>query len=252
MSKSASSPNPQTAFNPNLPESSLAYFWKLPHNTESDPKKIVTALHERIKELNCLYGISQLAEQYADSLDYLLKELVNFLPLSWQYPEFACCRITYDDTIYQSRKFKNTKWQQSSPILLFHKQVGKVVIFYTHECPPADEGPFLKEERVLIDAIAKQIGNIFMRITMEKELQETNRQLKLERQTLKETNSALRAVMSQIEAEKKGDKPKYSAKRRKNNDSNITCLNSGNSQSSNEIRGVVEDQFGGDCFTFYQ
>jgi DNA-binding CsgD family transcriptional regulator len=195
-------PSSSSDFNPDFSEQSLTDYWKLPQSTESDPQKIVIALHERIKELNCLYGISQLADHYADSIEHLLKGLVNFLPLSWQYPEFACCRITYNDTIYQSRKFKNTQWQQFSSILLFDEPVGDVTILYTRKCPPADEGPFLKEERLLIDAIAKQVGNVLMRITMEKKLQETNRQLTLERQTLKETNSALRAVMAQIEAEK--------------------------------------------------
>jgi DNA-binding CsgD family transcriptional regulator len=203
MSKSLSLSNKPTEPDSNFPDQPFVYFWKLPQSTESEPHKLVIALRERIKELNCLYGISQLAEKYSDSIDNLLKELVNFLPYSWQYPEYACSKITYNNKIYKSKEFKNTKWQQASPILLFNNKVGEVSIFYTQECPPADEGPFLKEERVLIEAIAERVGNILLRISMEKELQETNRQLKVERQTLKETNAALRTVMAQIEAEKK-------------------------------------------------
>jgi DNA-binding CsgD family transcriptional regulator len=70
------------------------------------------------------------------------------------------------------------------------------------ECPPADEGPFLKEERALLDAVAEQIGTIATRISADLELQETNRQLTLEHKALQESNTALRIVLARIEQEK--------------------------------------------------
>jgi DNA-binding NarL/FixJ family response regulator len=68
--------------------------------------------------------------------------------------------------------------------------------------PASDEGPFLKEERALLDAVAEQIGTIATRISAELELQEINHQLTLEREALQETNTALRVLMSRIEQEK--------------------------------------------------
>jgi DNA-binding CsgD family transcriptional regulator len=80
--------------------------------------------------------------------------------------------------------------------------VGECSIFYLEECPPSDEGPFLKEERALLDAVAEQIGTIATRISADLELQETNRQLTLERKALQESNTALRIVLARIEQEK--------------------------------------------------
>ncbi|MBN2238201.1 MAG: LuxR family transcriptional regulator [Dehalococcoidales bacterium] len=160
------------------------------------------ALRERIKELNCLYGISQLAERYQDSIEDLLQELVNFLPFSWQYPEVTCARILYRGETYTSDRFEVTPWRQSSLIYMYHEAVGECAIFYLEECPPSDEGPFLKEERALLDAVAEQIGTIATRITADLELQEINRQLTLERQALQEANTALRLVMARVEQEK--------------------------------------------------
>ena len=71
------------------------------------------------------------------------------------------------------------------------------------ERPKADDGPFLKEERALLEGIAQRIGEIALRIMAEKELQENNRQLLLERKALKDANAALRVVLSNIEDEKK-------------------------------------------------
>jgi len=176
--------------------------WRIPFSSETEPTKVERALRERIKELNCLYGISQLAERHPDSIGDLLKDIVHFLPFSWQYPEITCARIEFEGRTYKSKDFKVTRWRQSSPISMYKESSGEVAIFYLEECPPADEGPFLKEERVLLDAVAERIGSAAMRIAAENELQETNRQLTVEREALRESNAALRTVLARIEEEK--------------------------------------------------
>ncbi len=185
-----------------FPNTELARLWRIPFNYETDQPMVEKALHERIKELNCLYGVAQLAERHFNSLDGLLEELVNFLPYSWQYPDITCARIVFKDNIYKSDNFKVTEWRQSSRIYVYSEPVGEVTIFYLEECPPADEGPFLKEERALLDALTDQIGTIASRISAEMELQEINKQLSLERKALQESNLALQTVLARIEEEK--------------------------------------------------
>ncbi len=185
-----------------FPSKELALLWRIPFPTEIEPAKMESALRERIKELNCLYGISQLADRNLYSLDNLLGEIVNFLPHSWQYPEITCARIIFKGKTYMSDKFEVTNWRQSSRIYMYHEAVGEVGIFYLEECHPADEGPFLEEERALLDAVAEQIGTIATRIASDLELQEANQQLTLEREALQESNTALRIVMARIEQEK--------------------------------------------------
>ncbi len=148
--------------------------WRIPFNDDMEPSKIESALRERIKELNCLYGIAQLADVHADSVDGLLRDLVNFLPLSWQYPEITGARIMFRDKTYKSKGFKVTKWRQASRILVYNEPVGEVAMFYMEERPPAGEGPFLREERALLDAVAERIGAAAAHISAERELQETN------------------------------------------------------------------------------
>jgi DNA-binding CsgD family transcriptional regulator len=187
---------------PDFPED-ISRLWRIPLNRDIEPAKLVVALRERIKELNCLYGLSQLSERHPDSIEGLLRDLVDFLPFSWQYPDITCARIVFRGATYTSRNFKLTKWRQSSQINMYNEPVGEVTILYLEECPPMDEGPFLKEERVLLDALAERIGSAAMRIAAELELQESNNQLMLERQALKEANAALRGVLKRIEEEKK-------------------------------------------------
>jgi len=185
-----------------FPSKELARLWRIPFSNETEKPKIKNALHERVKELNCLYGVSQLAERHFNSLDNLLEELVNFLPHSWQYPDIACARIIFKENTYKSKGFKVTEWRQSSRIYVYSEPVGEVTIFYLEECPPADKGPFLAEERALLDALADQIGTIATRISAEMELQDINKQLSLERKALQESNTALKTVLTRIEEEK--------------------------------------------------
>ena len=77
---------------PGLSNTELAHLWRIPFSEETDGDKVEIALRERIKELNCLYGISQLAERNFNSLDNILESLVDFLPHSWQYPDVTCSR----------------------------------------------------------------------------------------------------------------------------------------------------------------
>ena len=81
----------------------LFNLWRIPFYNEVEPSKLVVALRERIKELNCLYGITYLAERHSDSIEDLLRELVFFLPYSWQYPEITCAKIMFEGKTYKSK-----------------------------------------------------------------------------------------------------------------------------------------------------
>jgi DNA-binding CsgD family transcriptional regulator len=177
--------------------------WRIQDSDESDPLKMELALRERIKELNCLYGITQMAESGPESLDDFLSRVVGLLPESWQYPDITCSRINYEGKTYKTSIFKASKWHQSAQIFVFGEPKGQVEVHYMEERPPLYEGPFLREERTLLDAVAERIGAVAMRLAAEKELQETNRQLMVERQSLQEANTALRTVLARIEEEKK-------------------------------------------------
>ncbi len=176
--------------------------WCILPSEESDPPKIERALRERIKELNCLYGITRLTESGPDSLEEFLRRVANILPPSWQYPEITCARITFQGQTYKTEGFKVSKWRQAARIMMFGEPVGEVEVFYTEQRPALYEGPFLREERTLLDAVAENIGAVAMRLSAEMKLQETNKQLTVEREALREANAALRAVLTRIEEEK--------------------------------------------------
>ena len=141
--------------------------------------KLTHDLGERMKELNCLYGISHITEKPGISLEEIYQGVVEIIPASWQYPEITCARIVLEDQIYKTNNFNETDWKQSSDILVRGERIGCVDVFYLEERPEIDEGPFLQEERALLDGIAERLGKITERKRAEEMLRESEENYKL-------------------------------------------------------------------------
>ncbi|MFQ6129445.1 MAG: PAS domain S-box protein [Candidatus Hadarchaeaceae archaeon] len=134
-------------------------------------RKRTSDLRDRVKELNCLYGISDLVEKPGTTtLEEILQGVVNLIPPAWQYPVITCARILVEDKEYKTKNFKETNWRQASDIIVRGERIGAVEVYYLEERPESDEGPFLKEERSLINAIAKRMGGIIEHKRAEEEL----------------------------------------------------------------------------------
>jgi hypothetical protein len=117
-------------------------------------------LRERIKELDCLYKLTKLIEKNEDSLEKIMQGAIDLLLVSWQYPEITCARIHYREQAFQSNNFKPTQWKQKAPIVISGLKEGVVEVYYLKKSPRLDEGPFLKEERLLIDAVSNRDINV--------------------------------------------------------------------------------------------
>jgi len=130
---------------------------------EKHVKTRTAELGERVKELNCLYGISAVVEQPGITLNEILQTAAALLPPAWQYNEVACARIWLNDHQYTSESFQETDWKQTSHILVHGEIRGGVEVYYLEEMPTAEEGSFLQAERKLINAVAERLGRIVER-----------------------------------------------------------------------------------------
>lgn len=121
------------------------------------------ALRERVKELTCLYGLMQLAVRPGMTAEDILRGTVALLPPAWQYPAVTAGRIVVDDRSYVTANFRETAHMQSAPIVVRGKRRGSIDVVYVEERPALDEGPFLKEERSLLNTIAQHVALIVAR-----------------------------------------------------------------------------------------
>ncbi len=138
---------------------------------EDELKEANWALGERVKELHCLYGINEITEQPGVTIEEIMERVLTLIPPAWQHPAVTCARITVDGKTYRSETFKETNWRLASDIeVAGGETLGVVEVFYTEEMPVFAEGPFLEEERDLIDAIAYKLGIIVAQKSMEEAL----------------------------------------------------------------------------------
>ena len=126
--------------------------------TEIGLKKIMYEKTERLKELSCINQTTSILKS-EKSVENALRQVVYIMPDAWQYPENTVARISYDGNEYLSPNFIATKWRQRQPFLTIDDKVGEIEVYYTKEFPDMDEGPFMKEERDLINNISTLICN---------------------------------------------------------------------------------------------
>jgi PAS domain S-box-containing protein len=117
-------------------------------------------LAKGVRELDCLYGISHLREREDASLEEMFQKAVELLPPSWRYSEVACARISLRERKWETENFQETTWRQHADIFVHGELSGAVDVYYLEERPDMDEGPFLREERDLLYAVAERMGRI--------------------------------------------------------------------------------------------
>ena len=127
------------------------------------------ALRERIKELTCLYGLARIASQPERNLDDILGDIAALLPPAWQHPEVAVARLVLDGVSHATGAFPPGCPTQSADIVLRGTTRGRVEVGYTESKPTLHEGPFLTEERSLLNEVARQTAFIIDRQQAEEE-----------------------------------------------------------------------------------
>ena len=118
------------------------------------------ALKERVKELTCLYGIAQVADQKEASLDQVLSGVVSLIPPAMQFPDITSASVLLDGRRFETERRGPDEAVLSSSIVVESVPRGRLeVIYSTHPTTPGED-PFLPEERSLVREIARQVGLI--------------------------------------------------------------------------------------------
>ena len=138
----------------------------------TERRKTENELRERVKELQCLHDVSEVIDT-VDDRDDMIAKVARCIPVGWQYPEITRARILFDGQQHVSSDFDATPWLQSSDIIVAGQRRGAIDVFHLEERPTLDEGPFLEQERQLIDSLARVVGEAVQRRESEETLSES-------------------------------------------------------------------------------
>lgn len=119
------------------------------------------ALAERMKELGVIHSVSDLFEAKNVELGEIFQRTVDLLPTAWQYPEFACARITLGNRTFQNANFREPRWQLQEPILVDGEKVGALEVGYSESLPDGTRPEFLVEEEDLLITLARRLSEAY-------------------------------------------------------------------------------------------
>ena len=154
--------------------------------------KLVEAQEKlRAKEHQAFNGLAELYRGQDIEQDKLLQKFVDNLPTSWQFPEIACASLVLDYKEFHTQNFGESAWKQSAPVEVYGSIVGSLQVGYLEERPVEDEGPFLKEERALINALGRRLAVIIEQKQAEGKLVENYKKLNISYQKEKHLRQEL-------------------------------------------------------------
>ncbi|MFP4620260.1 MAG: PEP/pyruvate-binding domain-containing protein [Bacteroidales bacterium] len=150
-------------------------------NGNGEYEKLLAENKERLKELSCINRTGKIIKEQK-SIEETLQKIALILPKGWQYPEYTTARIRYDDKEYRCATFTESPWIQTQTFETIENKKGVIEIYYTKKFISLDEGPFLKEERDLINNLANMIEGYINSIKAKEILYKEREDKKLLRQ----------------------------------------------------------------------
>jgi len=108
-----------------------------------------------------------------------MRGTVNLLSHAYQYPDVTCAKAVLGSRESATKNYGETRWKQQADIIVNEKKAGFLQICYLEERPISYEGPFLKEERDLMDTIAERFGRIVERIETQEVLKSSEKRLEM-------------------------------------------------------------------------
>ena len=120
-------------------------------------------LFARVNEQKCLQKIFTITDNDDAPLDTLMEQVIFAMQQGWQYPDITSIKIMYDGLIYHTANYLDTPWMLTSENLTETGDAVTLSVAYREERPDEDEGPFFKEEHILLDTILSRLTDIINR-----------------------------------------------------------------------------------------
>lgn len=141
-----------------------------------EQQRLLAAIRERVKEVTCTYGLSELTDG-PDALEELLTKAAELIPPAMQYPEVAVASIVLDGQSHAKSAFE-VKAGLRTPLVIGGAERGWVEVAYTEDCPRLGEAEFLPEEVELLATVARQVSGLVERRENRAEREKLERRLR--------------------------------------------------------------------------
>lgn len=131
----------------------------------------------RLRQLNCLYGISNIIMTHGEYFEDTCMEIVDALAVSWGGPEVACARIVIHDIEFRTEGFSESIVRHSGDIVIDGRRVGFVEVYLLEGIKDIDMFNYLQDDRNLLGVIAEHISMLVQRSRAEDALKKARAEL---------------------------------------------------------------------------
>jgi len=125
---------------------------------QEEQRRLLDELKERNKRITCLYSVGEVIRASEIETD-LFHNVVGLVRPACYRPEITRALLVFDDQTYVDKAFERTPWRFSENIIAGGRTRGVLEVYYLdvlEDDPQAQR--FLEEDRNLIEAIARTLG----------------------------------------------------------------------------------------------
>ncbi len=141
-----------------------------------DSQWLGMTLQERLKELQAIQSVASLLAKPGDkSVTELLESVTPKITRAFRYPDITEVKLIVGETTVTSEGYSPTDWTLQARTLTANSTEIIIEVVYTEHRADADEGPFLSEERELLDTLVTLLRGCFERREYLTELEDSEK-----------------------------------------------------------------------------
>jgi PAS domain S-box-containing protein len=145
--------------------------------TERTLRELTEALRGRVKELDCLYGISSLLTDSDVSSYEVFQRIVERIPRGWGHSGTVSARLVLGDLEFATADYRDCLYRQVADIVADGEKLGRVEVGFVERADRSDDDLFLEEETRLLREIADRLSTVVHNRRMQQAVNESEQTL---------------------------------------------------------------------------
>jgi PAS domain S-box-containing protein len=145
--------------------------------SEQTYNELTSNLNQKIKQLNCLYDISDVSGVPGITFEEIIEKSLEIIPVGLRYSHDIGVQIIFDNKVYASKNYRDTEWSYSVPIKVQKKKLGLIKVAYVEEKPNINKDPFHFNEKILLKNISEKFGKIIESKNLERVIRQNQQKL---------------------------------------------------------------------------
>jgi PAS domain S-box-containing protein len=145
--------------------------------TEIERDAYLQTLQTRIREMQCLFGISSMLNE-SINIDTLLNRAMQLLPTAVKNPDMVVAGIQFKDKRYTAKGFVRTDKELMAEVRTHQGDLLRVCLCYRETDEKCSPEPFAQEEEQLVKSVADMLAAQLSRLEAERFVQEAEEKQK--------------------------------------------------------------------------